>query len=269
MHKFKAQGLVEFILVGILITVSLFIVVPILGGKIQGIFAHTKHVKNNSATTLVKSTNDPIASLKQSFDIKFLDYKNSQGNVDKRIEATGALGLLIAEYNTGNDNISKAIISDMLNELALVDEYSLTEQEVDDCIESPSSCKTLMTISDFYWTPNNTNAYLNDVYCLIKGKGDLKDPLPITLFYTNTYIDDNGKTATQEVNQSVSIQKEQFRQEKYRDKKLQYFLDDYMPTTFSDELFTGSAVKVEEQSASYIKGKNNVLSTSKSQKLDF
>ena len=261
----KAQGLLEYSIIGGVLLVVIILTFPTLGQKFNSMISMLAPAKNsvstNAPSTVMSSSIDNFVS---EFSKAVDSLRKNNEDVSARIETTGILGKIISLYNSTSDPVLKAQIKaafdSSLKTLADVDKVSMTQSQKDACLTSPSSCSELMSVTDFSWKAVNDATYLNSTI-----SKTLDDPLPLTLSYEVSYVSDDGTIAIRNIVESVYLQKEQF--ENYSS-SLSDFLSSYMPTTFADEMFTGSGAQAESKIASYLTGKNSVLSKSKSSGLD-
>lgn len=174
---------------------------------------------------------------------------------DNRAETAGIIGKLIAEYKkTGKPSLAE--LKQALITLASKTPPGISDAEAGSCVSSPSSCTTLMTVSDFNWV---ANVDMNSNYP--GGK------IPVTLTYTYTYVNDNGDLVSATIVQNAEIQKEQ--NASHKGSSYSSFLRSYMDAKYNDNLFTGSAKNVQSQINDYLTGKNCELSKDDSQYIDF
>lgn len=242
--KKLAVSTIEFVLIGAFVA----IVTIVFWGKISGgiiNLAGLSSVKVSSTST-IKSA------------ISGLD-KNSPDYLTKRIETAGMFGSLIAQSkSTGQPTLSE--LASLLKSFA--PDENLTDAQANACVSSPSTCSTLMTVTDFDWS---TSVNMNSVYAQGDSKGD---KIPVTLNYKYTYVDNNGNLVKDStLSQSAEIQKEQ--NASHHDQPYSSFLNDYMSNTFDEDNFTGSAASVQKQINSYMTGTNCKLSKSDSEYVNF
>lgn len=209
----------------------------------------------------------------------------SEAYNNKRVETTGVIGQMIAAYKEaklqGNfslaDKIKEAAL-DALKDLALNDagttaekadetQTENAEKTAENCIASPSSCTTMMTITTL--SGSLVWAQLTDKYYGSK--------FPIELSYSYKYIDNNGEIQTTNITQKVYIQKEQNDGSTINGVKSPYnigktyieFLPAYLQSKLSASAATGSATEVQALMDKYTTGKDCVLSKSEGQYYDF
>lgn len=261
----KAQGLAESAIIGIIIIAIAIAVMPSIGNKLNSMIAMLMPTKNNvstNATTLTASS--PVDNLVSEFSKSIAALKRNNEDTAARVETTGIVGKIISLYNSTTDPELKAKLKaafdSALSALATVDNVSMTQGQKDACLASPSSCSELMTITDFDWSAVNNASYLDSTICR-----NLDDPLPLNLSYDVSYVGADGTISVKQIFEAVYLQKEQF--ENYSN-SLSDFLSTYMPTKFASDMFTGSGAQAESKIASYLTGKNSVLSKSKSTGLD-
>lgn len=253
-NKNSAQGLIEILLISALVMVTAVVVWGLYSKK-------TTELANLSTVKTKNATNKADDS---SFADRLAKYKNNLNDSRLRVEVAGAIGKLIAQYKQSNDDSLRALIASCLSQLSEADGNTISDNKIDSCISQPSTCDTLATITDFNWKSLNPESALSSTKC-----SSYDSPLPMDFSYTNSYINDNGEVVQEVLKQSVRIQKEQYQTAEYSGMYLNEFLNSYMATKFSDDLFTGSAVSVQEIINSYLTGTNCELSKSKSQYIDF
>jgi len=243
MAKRKANVL-EVILIGCFVAVVLFFGWQTIG-KIQ------KKLSGMSSTettgTLAGITSPSIATLLEQLRNKLDKLKNPTTDWQGRIETAGIIGKLIAELNKAEDSALRAKLEALLKEFASKTGETLSDEQANKCLSSPSSCTTLMTVSGFTWS---TSVDMNDTY-----NGD---KIPVKLVYTYSYINDAGETVTTSMVQDVEVQKEQ--NTGNNGKTYSSFLKNYMDSKFNENLFTGDATNVQQQVNKYMDSKNCELS---------
>lgn len=249
--KKRGMGIIEYSL----ILAMVVIVTVAFWGKISESGKYLlswSSVKVNPKPPAYNPPVDDIATLiaKVKAKIDALD-KNSSDFNDKRIDATGSLGELIAAHPE-----LSGTLSGLIQELAAKDGNKLTDKEASACAANMSSCTTLMTVSDFSWsTPSAMTSIYNG------GK------ITVSLKYTYSYVNNQGKIVNTTLDQSAYIQKEQNANSKGQ--TYGSFLNAYMDKTYPDSSFTGSAATVQKNIDNYLEGKNCELSKDDSQYISF
>lgn len=249
--KKRGMGIIEYSLIlamAVIITIAFW-------GKISNAatyLASLSAAKIKPASTVnpppVDTSATLIANVKAMIDA--LD-KNSPNYIQKRIDATGSLGELIAAH----PELSGAL-SGLIQELAAKDGNRLSDSDASACVANMSSCSTLMTVTDFSWsTPSAMTSVYNG------GK------ITVSLKYTYNYLNNQGKIVNATLDQGAYIQKEQNANSKGQ--TYGSFLNTYMDKTYPDSSFTGSAASVQKNVDAYLEGKNCELSKEDSQYISF
>lgn len=243
----RGTGLVEYGLILLFVA----IITVVFWNKISGsgkYLAGLSATKVNTAPVGNPIPVDDLAALiaKIKAQIDALDKKAPDYN-QKRIDTTGALGGAIAQYGA-----TDALI-DLIGQLAVKDGNKVDAKA---CAANMSSCTTLMTVSDFSWsTPSAMTSVYNG------GK------ITVSLKYTYSYVNNDGKIVNSTIDQGAYIQKEQ--NASLKGQTYGSFLNTYMDKTYPDSSFTGSATSVQKNIDDYLNGKNCELSKEDSQYISF
>lgn len=253
--KKRGISVIEFVLIGALVV----ILTIAFWGKISDM------ARNLVGLSSVKVTEHSASKEPSLFDnvkdaISALD-KNSPDYLNKRVETAGMLGELIAQYNQSKDSSLYSEICNLLKSLAEKDGNMLSDNGAGSCVSSPSSCTTLMTVTDFGWSASSPNKIYYD--------SKSEKPIYGAFSYDVTYIDNQGSKKTTTITQDVKIQKEKLTKYINKDYTESYVLEQYMPTAYPDSKFTGSATTVQNQINSYMDDKNDELSKTDSDYMCF
>lgn len=244
----KAQAKIEFVLIAVFVAIVLVFSWKTLAGTTYNLL-DLSFVRSNSPESLMNFIKRKMSGLIQD-----------RNDVNKRIETVGALGQLIAQCK--NNGCSDELMNFLLAQLQLLDP-SLSPEAAKACASNPDSCMSLMTISNFTWEPGNSEESLDINGTYFSGK------VPVTLVYTNKYLNSSGVMVTETIRQTAYIQKEQLGS--YSGKSYSSILNSYMSKTFPPSMFTGSASRVQGfiNSDVYMGEKNCILSKSESTYVDF
>lgn len=237
-------------------------------------------VKTNLSTLSTKDLKAKLDSLLAELNALSSSKSNKAEYNAKRTETTGVIGLLLARYKaSGSSELANQIVS-AIETLSSSDSalygnssLSLSENEAKSCMNSPSSCTTLMNVTDF-----STSSYFN------KPSKDYKSStLNVKFNYDLSYIDDNGETQTKEITQLVVLQDEGLKYTKKcmlnanpnADTSKQAVSNTLLASNnYTKEAMTGSAANTEIKILDGYKSKNadnqnGLFSKSKGNYLDF
>lgn len=237
-------------------------------------------VKTNLSTLSTKDLKAKLDSLLAELNALSSSKSNKAEYNAKRTETTGVIGLLLARYKaSGSSELANQIVS-AIETLSSSDSalygnssLSLSENEAKSCMNSPSSCTTLMNVTDF-----STSSYFN------KPSKDYKSStLNVKFNYDLSYIDDNGETQSKEITQLVVLQDEGLKYTKKcmlnanpnADTSKQAVSNTLLASNnYTKEAMTGSAANTEIKILDGYKSKNadnqnGLFSKSKGNYLDF
>ena len=242
MRKHNAR-VIEVFLIGAFVA----IITVTFWGKISPAIISLVDLSSTKKPTLIEQIKSALKGVNRNSDY-----------VTNRVETVGLLGKLIAQYNNSDPkdpDLLNEIIA-LMQDLAEADGNTLSSGDAQACVTSPSSCTTLMTVTDFDWSASNPNNTYSD--------SDGKKPIYGNFNYDVTYLDDEGNLQTMNIAQGVKIQKEHLTN--YINQGYTEFevLSQYMPTAYSDLDFTGSAASVQKKLNSYMDSKDCELSKSES-----
>lgn len=204
MKKFRAISVVEFSLLVAFVAIISLAGWQMFAKTTTGLSGLTT-VKTNLSTLSTKDLKAKLDSLLAELNALSSSKSNKAEYNAKRTETTGVIGLLLARYKaSGSSELANQIVS-AIETLSSSDSalygnssLSLSENEAKSCMNSPSSCTTLMNVTDF-----STSSYFN------KPSKDYKSStLNVKFNYDLSYIDDNGETQSKEITQLVVLQDE-------------------------------------------------------------
>jgi len=252
MKRFKAIGIVEILLLAAFVAL-----ITITTWRMYGQTALNALAMSGVKQNLIPQSFKPPSSLLDQLQSLLDEFAADPHNVAKRVETAGMIGQLIAQNNSDLTND----IIEALQRLTQIDGNDPNTADAKICLASPSTCTTLMTVTDFSWKADTPNTTYRD--------SDGEKPIYADFSYDVTYIDNNGNIQTITITQDVKVQKEVLTAYINKGYTMGQALDLYMPTKYSDDNFTGSATSVQTNINNYISGKNNQLSTSESDTMCF
>ncbi|MBP7211382.1 hypothetical protein KBA27_00955 [bacterium] len=279
MKKFRAISVVEFSLLVAFVAIISLAGWQMFAKTTTGLSGLTT-VKTNLSTLSTKDLKAKLDSLLAELNALSSSKSNKAEYNAKRTETTGVIGLLLARYKaSGSSELANQIVS-AIETLSSSDSalygnssLSLSENEAKSCMNSPSSCTTLMNVTDF-----STSSYFN------KPSKDYKSStLNVKFNYDLSYIDDNGETQSKEITQLVVLQDEGLKYTKKcmlnanpnADTSKQAVSNTLLASNnYTKEAMTGSAANTEIKILDGYKSKNadnqnGLFSKSKGNYLDF
>lgn len=279
MKKFRAISVVEFSLLVAFVAIISLAGWQMFAKTTTGLSGLTT-VKTNLSTLSTKDLKAKLDSLLAELNALSSSKSNKAEYNAKRTETTGVIGLLLARYKaSGSSELANQIVS-AIETLSSSDSalygnssLSLSENEAKSCMNSPSSCTTLMNVTDF-----STSSYFN------KPSKDYKSStLNVKFNYDLSYIDDNGETQTKEITQLVVLQDEGLKYTKNcmlksnpnADTSKQAVSNTLLASNnYTQEAMTGSAANTEIKLLDGYKSENadnqnGLFSKSKGNYLDF